>query len=376
LISATNLKQARMRSNYKKLGRYIKEVNKRNTELKVDLLLGVSIQKVLMPSIANTVGTDMTTYKIINRNQFAYGPVTSRNGNKISVAILDEYDEAIISQAYVVFEVNNPGELLPEYLMMWFRRSEFDRYARYKSHGSAREIFGWQEMCEVELPVPPIEKQREIVAEYQAVQKRIQINEQLIQKLEETAQAVYRRWFVEGVNVENLPEGWKIGLLEELVEFKNGKTNPKKSGNYPVYGGNGIIDFINEYNSVDVIPIGRVGAYCGSLYRELGKCWISDNAISAKSKVKCNMFAYYLLKDLKLNERSEGTGQPLITQGLLNSIEVLIPRTELIDEFENNVSKLYSFENLLVKKNQKLTELKELLLSKLATIENQPINFP
>ncbi|WP_162340154.1 restriction endonuclease subunit S [Cyclobacterium salsum] len=186
-----------MRSNYKKLGAFIRPVNVRNTDLKVEKLLGVSIQKVLMPSIANTVGTNMNTYRIIEKNQFAYGPVTSRNGDKISIALYADHEKAIISQAYTVFEVKDENRLDPEYLMMWFRRPEFDRYARYHSHGSARETFDWEDLCDVELPVPSIEKQREMVAEYNTVVNRIRLNEQLNQKLEETAQTIYRRWFVE-----------------------------------------------------------------------------------------------------------------------------------------------------------------------------------
>ena len=148
---------------YKRLGDYIREVNVRNRELKVTNLLGVSISKEFMPSIANTIGTDMSTYKIVGRRQFAYGPVTSRNGDKVSIALLDGYDDAIISQAYTVFEVVDHEQLLPEYLMMWFRRPEFDRYARFHSHGSAREIFDWDELCDVMLPIPSITRQREIV---------------------------------------------------------------------------------------------------------------------------------------------------------------------------------------------------------------------
>ncbi len=186
-----------MRSNYKKLGPYINQVNSRNSDLKVDLLLGVSIKKILMPSIANTVGTDMKTYKILKNGQFAYGPVTSRNGDKISVALLEDYDQAIVSQAYSVFKVTDPSELLPEYLMMWFRRPEFDRYARFKSHGSARETFDWEEMCSIELPIPSLQKQQEIVKEYNTVVNRIKINEELNHKLEETAQTLYNHWFVD-----------------------------------------------------------------------------------------------------------------------------------------------------------------------------------
>lgn len=358
-----------MRLNYKPLGKYIQPVVGRNNDLGDLPLVGLSIQKKFIPSIANTIGTDMSTYRIIERNQFAYGPVTSRNGDKITIALFDDFDKALISQAYIPFEVKDRNELDPEYLMMWFRRPEFDRYARFKSHGSAREIFDWEEMCNTLLPVPHISKQREIVKEYNTIQNRIALNQQLIQKLEVTAQAVYREWFVEGIDLENLPEGWEMGLLEDLVEFKNGKSKPFESGIYPVYGGNGIIEFVSEYNNENVIAIGRVGAYCGSLYRESGKCWISDNAISAKSKTNCNMFTFYLLKDLKLNERSEGTGQPLITHGLLNNIVVLKPKPELIEKFEKYAVNLFSHEDLIEKENQKLSELKELLLSKLATVE-------
>lgn len=186
-----------MKSNYKALGQYIREVNNRNSDLKVDLLLGVSIQKKFIPSIANIIGTDMSTYKVIKKNQFAYGPVTSRNGNKISIALLKDYDEAIVSQAYKPFEVIDTTQLLPEYLMMWFRRPEFDRYARFMSHGSTRETFGWEEMCNTELPIPSIEKQKEIVKEYNVLVNRIKLNNQFIQKLDETAQVIYKQWFVE-----------------------------------------------------------------------------------------------------------------------------------------------------------------------------------
>ncbi len=185
-----------MRSNYKKLGPYIRQVSVKNTNLQVDNLLGVSITKAFIPSIANIVGTDMSKYKVVCINQFAYGPVTSRNGEKISVALLDQSD-CIISTSYTVFEIIDHEALDPEYLMMWFRRPEFDRYARYKSHGSVREIFGWEEMCDVELPIPSIEKQREIVREYNTIINRIKLNEQLNQKLEETAQAIYKHWFVD-----------------------------------------------------------------------------------------------------------------------------------------------------------------------------------
>lgn len=119
-----------MRSNYKKLGPYIREVIKKNDDLSVRLLLGVSVSKEFIPSIANIIGTDMSTYKIVRKDQFAYGPVTSRNSDKVSIALLNE-EQCIVSTSYTVLEVIDHDSLLPEYLMMWFRRPEFDRYARF-----------------------------------------------------------------------------------------------------------------------------------------------------------------------------------------------------------------------------------------------------
>ncbi|SUB62917.1 EcoKI restriction-modification system protein HsdS [Plesiomonas shigelloides] len=252
-----------MRSNYKKLGQFIREISVKNKDLSVELLLGVSITKQFIPSIANTVGTDMSTYKIVKKHQFAYGPVTSRNGEKISVALLGE-EKCIVSTSYTVFEIVDTELLDPEYLMMWFRRSEFDRYARYMSHGTVRELFGWQEMCDVELPVPSIEKQREIVREYNVVNDRIVLNQQLTQKLEDTAQAIYKQWFVDfefpiskeyaqsigkpelegkpykssGGEMKtceelekNIPDGWSFGNLNDisdLIDGDRGKNYPSK----------------------------------------------------------------------------------------------------------------------------------------------------
>jgi restriction endonuclease S subunit len=172
-----------MKSNYKKLGSYIRTVDERNTDLAITNLQGVSITKEFVPSIANIIGTDLSTYKIVRTGQFAYGPVTSRNGDKVSIALLKDED-CIISSSYVPFEVYKPDELLPEYLMLWFMRPEFDRYARFMSNGSAREVFDWNCMCDVELPIPSITEQNKIVHDFTVITGRISIlrrmNENLV----------------------------------------------------------------------------------------------------------------------------------------------------------------------------------------------------
>ena len=186
-----------MRSSYRKIGEYIQLVDERNKGLQVQQLLGLSISKQFIPSVANIIGTDMENYKIIRRNQFACSTMQVRRDKKMPVALLQEVDEAIISQAYPVFEVKDPSELLPEYLMMWFTRSEFDREACFNAVGGVRGSLEWEDFCAMQFPIPTITKQREIVKEYNVIQNRIALNQQLIKKLEETAQAIYKQWFVD-----------------------------------------------------------------------------------------------------------------------------------------------------------------------------------
>ena len=183
-----------MKSNYKRLGDYIRQVDVRNKDEKVTRLLGVSIEKKFIESIANTIGTDMSVYKIVKRGQFAYGPVTSRNGDKVSIALLTE-EECIISSSYTVFEVTDTKKLLPEYLNLWFKRPEFDRYARFHSHGNAREICEWEEMCNVELPVPPMEEQEKIVAAYETIEKRIALKRKINDNLEAQMSFLFNQKF-------------------------------------------------------------------------------------------------------------------------------------------------------------------------------------
>lgn len=185
-----------MKEGYKALGEFIRQIDIRNTEGKEDNLLGVSVQKQFIPSIANTVGTDFTKYKVVKKGQFTYIPDTSRRGDKIAIALLQDYEEGLVSNVYTVFEVIDEEKLLPEYLMLWFSRPEFDRYARFKSHGSVREIMDWDEMCKVELPVPSIEKQRSIVKAYKAITDRIELKRRINDNLEAQTQALFDELFL------------------------------------------------------------------------------------------------------------------------------------------------------------------------------------
>lgn len=215
-----------MKEGYRLLGDFIQPVDERNRDLRVDYLLGVSISKQFIPSIANIVGTDLSNYKIIRTGQFAYGPVTSRNGEKISIALLRDKD-CIISSSYTVFEVVNKNELDPEYLMLWFSRPEFDRYARYMSHGSVREIFDWDELCKVELPVPSIDKQRSIVRAYQTITERIELKRRLNDNLAAQCSCVmYDQYRSDAQN----GNPWTKYTVQDLIDKKY--IDPPMDGNH------------------------------------------------------------------------------------------------------------------------------------------------
>lgn len=224
-----------MKSNYKKLGDYIQQVTIKNKDCKITNLLGVSIKKTFIPSIANTIGTDFSSYNIIKAQQFAYGPVTSRNGDKISIAYLAN-GVGIVSSSYTVFEITQPNILLPEYLMLWFMRTEFDRYARFKSHGSVREIFDWEELCNVYLPVPPIEQQKKIVQTYNTLTKRIELKKKINEKLEEIIQQIFHHYFgfingeISTLEENCIPDDWNLLSLGDICSVITKGTTPTTIG--------------------------------------------------------------------------------------------------------------------------------------------------
>lgn len=210
-----------------KLGDYIREVDVRNKDLKVTNLVGLTIEKAFIPSVANIIGTDLSNYKIIRKEQFACSLMQVSRDGKMPIAMFEK-DKAIMSPAYPMFEVVDKSKLLPQYLMMWFSRSEFDREASYYAVGGVRGSLTWEDFLNMQLPIPSIEQQREIVSEYETISKRIKLNEQIIQNLEATAQTLYHKMFVEGIDKENLPEGWRIGTLGEYATVKSGYAFPSQ----------------------------------------------------------------------------------------------------------------------------------------------------
>ena len=200
-----------MRSKYRELGELIEKVDIRNTDGSVNTLVGVSIEKCFIKSVANTIGTDLTKYKVIRRNEFAVSLMQVSRDEKIPVARLTEYDVAIMSPAYPIFKVKDERVILPEYLDMWFKRSEFDREASFIAVGGVRGSMPYEEFCRMKILVPSLEEQRRLVSDYQTITDRIAIKQRINDNLEATIEAMFRNYYSD-ISEDNCI------LLQELCE--------------------------------------------------------------------------------------------------------------------------------------------------------------
>ena len=219
-----------MKSNFDILENHIRLIDTRNRESITDRVLGINIDKFFMPSVANVIGTDLSKYKLITKGKFACNPMHVGRDERLPVALYDEEKPAIVSPAYFMFEVIDNSILNEDYLMMWFRRPEFDRICWLHTDGSVRGGITWDDICRLELPIPPIENQLEIVNSYKAITERIALKQKINDNLADTANAFFIKSFLQNTNKEN----WAIGCFRDLIldTFGGdwGKETP--SGNY------------------------------------------------------------------------------------------------------------------------------------------------
>lgn len=388
-----------MKERYRLLGDFIRQVDVRNTDGKEEKLLGVSVQKMFIPSIANTVGTDFTKYKVVKRGQFTYIPDTSRRGDKIGIALLTDYDEGLVSNIYTVFEVKDENELLPEYLMLWFSRPEFDRYARFKSHGSVREIMDWDEMCKVELPVPSIDKQRSIVKAYQTITERIDLKRRINDNLEATAQAVFQDQFSSYYGCDKLPEGYSIVSLDSLCTVKGGKRLPADCEllddptEHPYIrvrdvGGSRYVCLTDQFQYIDeethqaisryivntgdivISIVGTIGLL-GKIHSSLDKANLTENCVKlAGIHTVTSDYLYYTLcykKQIKeIDLLTVGAVQAKLPMYNIQSMKILVPPTKVISDFQKKMNALDEQIEANTMEIQKLNELRSVLLAKLS----------
>ena len=395
-----------MKLGYRKLGDFIQQVNNRNSDLSVTNLIGVTLDKCFIPSVANTVGADMSKYKVINKGQFACKLMSVGRDKKLPVSYYTEDFPSIVSSAYYVFEIMDNNDLLDDYLMMWFRRPETDRYLGFISGGDVRGSISWDDLCTIEIKVPDKQTQQEIVNEYNTVTNRIKLNEQLNQKLEETAQALYKHWFVDfefpnkegepykssgGEMVYNeeldkdVPVGWEVKSLNEISKISMGQSPSGDSYNDCGIGTpliNGPVEF-GDYFTVKSKWTTSPKKYCknGDLIlcvrgSTVGRYVISDGKYSigrgvcAINSVYQN-FTEFLIK-VNLSEILKdvtGSTFPNLDRKTIENYRVLVSNYDVLNYFENTIKPLTDLAKEQATMNIYLTELKEVLLSMMSKVE-------
>ena len=375
-----------MKEGYRLLGAFIRQVDVRNTDGKEENLFGVSVQKMFIPSIANTIGTDFTKYKVVKRGQFTYIPDTSRRGDKIGIALLMDYDEGLVSNIYTVFEVKDENELLPEYLMLWFSRPEFDRYARFKSHGSVREIMDWDEMCKVELPVPSIDKQRSIVKAYQTITERIELKRRINDNLAAQMRAYFKEYTANNASITGKLKDYSVmqygytetattepvgpkflritDIAQNYIDWNGVPYCPISEGNHEKY----------VLSEGDVV-VARTGATVG--YAKMVGRNIPDSVFASflvRIRPIDDEYRYYFGLAITSSEfldfvqtNAGGSAQPQANPPLLGEFELSIPNKQSLPEFNTKISSFLGVIESNETEISKLHEVKDTMVKMLSS---------
>lgn len=384
------------RSDYKRLGNYIREVDVRNRDLAVTNLLGLSMTKQFRPSTSNIVGVDLSKYKVVNNNVFAFDPMSVIRVHKVPIALNETDSPIIVSPAYITFESIDVDLLNPQYLMMWFRRAEFDRYADFKSDSSVRGGYNWDELCETMVCIPSIERQRAMVAEYETLSRRIGLNRSMIAQLEATAQTLYRKMFVDDIDPEHLPAGWRMGILGEICEINTENLSSRDKYQYIRYldSSSVVQNAFEEYQTlnalVDDIPsrakrkvrhndivystVRPNLKHYGIIKGDIDNLIVSTGfaVIRSRCEIFSNELIYLVLTDDKNTEILQGIAEmskatyPSITPDDILNIKVLIPpsseRTRKINKF---LKCCFDFIYFKHQENKEIKNLQSLLLAKM-----------
>lgn len=373
----------------KRLGDYIRTVDVRNRDLKVTRLMGINIEKRFMPSVANVVGTDLSNYKVVSKVQFACNLMHVGRDEKIPVALQKDDEPIIVSPAYVVFEVVDTNVLLTEYLMMWFSRSEFDRSAWFYTDGDVRGGMDRDALFDMQIPVPAIEKQRETVAEYNTLATRIETNKKLIATLEQTAGALYRHTFIDNIDPNNLPQGWRMGTVGEFCAKMTSGGTPSRTNNdywnskdYPwLKTGevqNNVIFETEEYisetglknSSAKLIPAGSVVmAMYGATAAQVGylQCETTTNQaccnMICKSEIDAAfLYFHFLAKQEEIKRLATGGAQENLSQDVISAQPILIVDDNSVKQPFSAIMQKFvcCFKEIKI-----LTQVQTLLLSKM-----------
>ena len=370
-----------MKSNYDALGNYIRLVDTRNTDLVTEQVLGISIDKYFMPSVANVIGTDLSKYKLITKDKFACNPMHVGRDERLPVALYTEDEPAIVSPAYFMFEIIDNSILNEDYLMMWFRRPEFDRLCWLRTDGSVRGGITWDDICRMKVPVPRLDEQIEIVQSYQAITDRIALKKRINDNLLATTQAIYKSWFVDFEPFDGIcPQNWLNGCVDDIAEFYDSMRKPLSSLEradmeriYPYYGAVSIVDYVDDFIfDGEYLLVSEDGIYVVDenghplLQHITGKFWANNHAHILKGKAGFNEDSLYLfLANTNMAPIVTGAAQPKINQANLKSFPITIPTSDVIEKFNALIQPFFDQRLSNEAQVKKLENLKDLLLSRL-----------
>lgn len=383
-----------MKLNYK-LGELIRNIDVKNKDLHCNNLKGLSMTKEFRASTSNIVGTDLSKYKIVAYKQFACDFMSAIRVHKMPIAFNSEMEEILVSPAYAVFEVIDENIILPEYLMMWFRRSEFDRYADFRSDAAIRGGYGWNELCETEIKLPSLEEQRKIVQAYKTITDRIELKKKINDNIEATAQAIFKSLFVDYEGAEypdfvkfefgKYPASWNLVDLDSVVDVRDGthdSPSPTKSGKYLITSRHLLpyaVDrsdayFISEADFKKANERSKV-EYGDILFSMIGTIgiisFITDKEIDFAIK-NVGLFRtsqnptirYFLLSYLKskivenyIASYIAGSTQSYVSLNVLRKIPLILPTEDVLQHFEKQVTPLYA---KMIENTHEITKLNDL----------------
>lgn len=390
-----------MKSNYDALGNYIRLVDTRNTDLVTEQVLGINIDKYFMPSVANVIGTDLSKYKLITKGKFACNPMHVGRDERLPVALYTEDEPAIVSPAYFMFEIIDNSILNEDYLMMWFRRPEFDRLCWLRTDGSVRGGITWDDICRMKVPVPPLDEQIEIVQSYQAITDRIALKKQINDNLVAVGTTSIQKNVGRGALINlteaemdrlTFPEGFKVQSVSEFcIETKSGST-PSRANNE--YWQNGTIPWVKSgevHNNITlqteehITPLGLnesstkllpedtvLMAMYGVTAGEVGYLAIKATTNQAICGMICRSkdeaaYLYFSLIQSQdsISRLSNGGAQDNLSKNFIDNIKMVVPPSEFIEKM--NLAAIIEQMSLNTKEIALLEELQSMELAQLSS---------
>lgn len=337
---------------FEPLGKYVRLVDERNTNMVTESVLGINIDKYFMPSVANVIGTDLSNYKLLRKGRFACNPMHVGRDGRLPVSRYTEDVPAIVSPAYFMFEIIDENEIEPEYLMLCFRRPDFDRMCWFRTDASVRGGITWEDVCALTIPVPPISEQRKIIHDYQVITDRIELLRKMNENLVSQCDTIYRALTV---------GQYTNGKLADIADVNSGKRPENmEPGDIPLLGAGGIMGYISDFNyDTPSLVIGRVGTH--GVVQRSSKFWASDNTLVIVPKYY--EFVFHILRGIDYASLNRGSTQPLITQGDIKALDIYIPERGKMDAFEQKASNIMECYSEYQKEIEQLERAKMLVVS-------------